>query len=96
MNAEELERQGDLLAELLNDPRTSIHDLVRLIEKDAVLTHRVLSLVNSARFGTRRRVTELREAVVLLGFRILRRLVDERRRRIRESKSTPRERETGF
>ena len=96
MNEEELERQSDLLAELLNDPRTAVDDLVRIIERDPVLADRVLALVNSARFGTRRRVTVLREAVVLLGFRILRRLVEERRRRLREGKVGPREREAGF
>lgn len=96
MNEEELEKQGATLAELLIDPRCSVSDVVRLIEQDPVLKERIMTLVNSARFGTRRRVIDLRDAVVLLGFRILRRLVEERRRRLLERRKRPREREAGF
>ena len=42
-------------------------DLVDILEKDPVLTGRILNLVNSAYFGLARRVNSIRHALVYLG-----------------------------
>jgi HD-like signal output (HDOD) protein len=65
-----------LLIELLNGALNfSSYDPQRLAEKlshDAVLTGRLLSRVNSAAFGLRTPVTNLRQTIVHLGFNLVR------------------------
>lgn len=65
-----------LLLELLGgDLNFSSYDPQRLAEKlahDAVLTGRLLSRVNSAAFGLRTPVTNLRQSIVHLGFNLVR------------------------
>ena len=78
MNEQELQRESTNLVGLLNNPDTSIYDLIRLIEQDPVLTRKIMTLVNSARYGTRRRIISLNQAIVLIGFRTLRQLVEDR------------------
>lgn len=51
---------------------SSMEMIERLIHQDAVLTFRVLRLVNSAVFGASREVTTVRQALMLLGQRRLR------------------------
>lgn len=58
--------QVQLLA-ALNAPNVSmslVHDLLR---RDAALTYRVLLLVNSARYGLKREIASLHEALVMIG-----------------------------
>jgi HD-like signal output (HDOD) protein len=80
MNEQELERQTTLSG-LLSDPGVPITDVIKLIEQDKELSARILTMANSANYGTRRRVTSLRQATVLIGFRNIRRLIEERRAR---------------
>lgn len=48
------------------------HELASLIASDQALTARMLRLANSAYYGFARRITTVRDAVVLLGFRTVR------------------------
>ena len=58
--------------ELTRNEDFVVADLVKCIEMDPALTARLLATVNSARFGLVRRVSNLQQAVTLLGRRTLR------------------------
>lgn len=77
MNEEQERMREANLTALLNDPRASIADLVEVIEQYEGLPERVLDTANSALYGARKRVINLRQAIVLIGFRNLRRLTRE-------------------
>ncbi len=62
------------LLELVDKPRSSSQNVSRLIEKDQVLTARLLKLANSAFYGFPRKVATIQHAVVLLGFNSVREL----------------------
>ncbi len=51
----------------LDDPNTGADEIGELISKDVSLTTRVLRMVNSARYGRRRKVTRISEAVMVMG-----------------------------
>jgi EAL and modified HD-GYP domain-containing signal transduction protein len=53
----------------LRDPDLSMSDLEDLVKHDVSISFRVLRLVNSAAFATRRQVTVLREALMMVGTR---------------------------
>ena len=57
---------------LAEDERFSAHELAAGIASDAALTARMLRLANSAYYGFPRRISTVRDAVVLLGFRAVR------------------------
>ncbi len=63
------------LNQLLSDPEAKIQDIAELVLKDHVLTAHVIRLANSSFFAKHREITNLREAIVFLGFRALRNLV---------------------
>lgn len=50
----------------------SAHELATIISSDQALTAKILRLSNSAYYGFPRRITTVRDAVVLLGFRAVR------------------------
>lgn len=52
---------------LINDPRSSVQDMVGIIKYDAAVTGQVLRLCNSAFFGLSRTVSSLQEAMGCLG-----------------------------
>ena len=58
--------------ELAEGDRFSAHELAQAIASDQALTAKVLRLSNSAYYGFPRRITTVRDAVVLLGFRAVR------------------------
>ena len=58
--------------ELAEGERFSAHELAQSISSDQALTAKVLRLSNSAYYGFPRRITTVRDAVVLLGFRAVR------------------------
>lgn len=58
--------------ELSEDGRFSAHELASLIASDQALTAKILRLANSPFYGFARRITTVRDAVVLLGFRAVR------------------------
>jgi HD-like signal output (HDOD) protein len=55
----------------IHDPLTTTESLVKLIHEDATLSMRVLRLANSATFGGRQKITDLRLACARLGMRNL-------------------------
>lgn len=56
----------------LEDPAAEIEELERLIVQDVTLTYRLLRQVNSAAFALRREVESVRQAIILLGSRLIR------------------------
>ena len=58
--------------ELTEGARFSAHELAQAIAADQALTAKLLRLSNSAYYGFPRRITTVRDAVVLLGFRAVR------------------------
>ena len=60
------------LNELLQDPNTPITDISDIIEKDQAMSLRVLKLVNSAFYGIQKEVSDIGNAIVLLGFNTVR------------------------
>lgn len=55
-----------------SDPNSSAKDLANVIKLDPSLTVRVLRIVNSAYYGLPRKIAELSEAVMILGFKTVR------------------------
>ncbi len=68
--------QGQLTAlellRLLNDPETGFDEIEAVVSRDMSLSYRLLRHLNSPVMGLRRRVTSIREALVLLGERNVR------------------------
>lgn len=60
------------ILELTEGDRFSAHELATVISSDQALTAKMLRLSNSAYYGFPRRITTVRDAVVLLGFRAVR------------------------
>ena len=56
----------------LEDPETSIVNVSETIEKDQAMALKILKLVNSAFYGLKSRVSDIKNAVVLLGFNAVR------------------------
>lgn len=57
---------------ITSEDRFSAHELANVISADQALTAKMLRLSNSAYYGFARRITTMRDAVVLLGFREVR------------------------
>jgi putative nucleotidyltransferase with HDIG domain len=62
------------LMAMMEDPHTSAKDVQWIISRDPALAMRVLRLVNSAYYGLSQRVSDLNQAVVILGFNVIRSL----------------------
>jgi c-di-GMP-related signal transduction protein len=56
----------------LNRPDVNVHKLDDIIKQEMSIAFRVLRLVNSVAFGTRKRIESIREALVFLGLDIVR------------------------
>ena len=63
------------LTRMIGDENTTAPQIASLIEKDQVLTGKVLKMVNSAFYGFPRRISTVANAIVLLGFNVIRTLV---------------------
>ena len=57
---------------MLQDNDVSVQKMGDIIESDQVLTSRILRLVNSAFYGFRSRIVDIRQAVMILGFNTVR------------------------
>lgn len=77
MNEPEFERQEAELDYRLNNPMTSVKELAEVIEPNEALKERVIARANSALYGSRRKVENLMQAIVLIGFRNVRVIVSE-------------------
>ncbi len=62
------------LAEVTRDQKGSVTDLTKLVETDPAMMARLLRLVNSPAYGFPRKISSLRESIVILGFDAIRRL----------------------
>ena len=60
------------LNRLLQDPDTSVARISQTIEKDQATALKILKLVNSAFYGLQSKVSEIRSAVIMLGFNAVR------------------------
>jgi putative nucleotidyltransferase with HDIG domain len=63
------------ITELVNDPKSSVKDIARIITDDQVLTARLLKLVNSSFYGFPHRISTVNSTIVLLGFDAIRSLL---------------------
>jgi HD-like signal output (HDOD) protein/GGDEF domain-containing protein len=63
------------VVELTNQPAIDTHALKKCIENDPALTTKILRVVNSSLFGLSRQVTDLNQALTLLGTKPLKLLV---------------------
>lgn len=63
------------LTKLLGDENTTALQLAEVIEKDQVLTSKMLKMVNSAFYGFPRRISTVSTAIVLLGFNVISTLI---------------------
>jgi putative nucleotidyltransferase with HDIG domain len=62
------------ILQLTRDPNCSARDLVQVIDKDPVVTVKVLRVVNSTYFALPRQITSIDHAVVYLGFNTIKNL----------------------
>ncbi len=62
------------LLELAEDPNASMKDLARIVKTDPGISAKVLGLVNSALYGLRQKIADVSEAVVYLGFDVVKRM----------------------
>ncbi len=62
------------ILELTRDVNCSPKDLVQVIDKDPVVTVKVLRVVNSAYYGLPKQITSINHAVVYLGFNTIKNL----------------------
>jgi putative nucleotidyltransferase with HDIG domain len=60
------------LNKLLQDPDTSVARISQTIEKDQAIALKILKLVNSAFYGSKHRISDVRNAVIMLGFNAVR------------------------
>lgn len=60
------------LNELVNDPRSTIKDICRVLETDTALTARLLKIVNSPLYGFTSRIDTISRAVTIVGTHELR------------------------
>jgi len=60
------------LNKYLQDPDTSIKTVCETVEKDQAITLKILRLVNSAFYGFKSKISDLRNAIILLGYSAVR------------------------
>jgi putative nucleotidyltransferase with HDIG domain len=60
------------VVEVANDPNSGAEDLRKVLEHDAAMSARVLRCVNSSAYALRSKVTNLQQAIALLGMRAVR------------------------
>ncbi len=63
------------LLALMDAPGTSVKQLQDVVARDPALATKVLRLVNSSYYGMPSRISDIQQAVVILGFKVLRSVV---------------------
>lgn len=63
-----IERVVTEMIRVINDPTSSAKDLKEIIEVDPPLAGKVLQRANSAYYARRRRISEIQQAIILIGF----------------------------
>jgi HD-like signal output (HDOD) protein len=64
-----------ILINQFNDPDTEIKDIARNVEKEQIISLKVLRLVNSAYFSLPKKIDSIEEAVIMLGLNQLKTLI---------------------
>jgi len=60
---------------MADDPKTTVTQLAEVIGRDQVLSGKVLKMVNSPTYGFPRRIASIHNALVLLGFNVVKSLI---------------------
>lgn len=60
------------MLQLIHDPDAEVSQLEQVLKQDVALSYKLLRFVNSAAFGFKREIKSMRQAIVMLGFRELR------------------------
>ncbi len=63
------------ITKVINDPNTSAYDLAKIIAEDPALTAKILKLTNSSFYGIPRSITNVKQAIVILGMEAVKSLV---------------------
>jgi HD-like signal output (HDOD) protein len=63
------------ISRIVENPETSVADVGRLISQDQVLSAKVLRMANSAFFGMSRKISSISQALIILGFEVVKGLV---------------------
>ena len=63
------------ILQMINHPDVRVERVADLLLQDKVLTTQIIRMVNSAFWGVRKRVTSVREAIVLLGLKEIKNVV---------------------
>ena len=66
---------ASLVLKMLDDPKSSAPEITNVITREPALSGQILKTINSAYFGLKQKVTNLNQAVTLMGFRKIRQLV---------------------
>ena len=74
-NLPTLPASANRLIEAVNDPDISVRNIGRIVGQDPALTAKVMRLANSSYYGLPRRVTNMEDASVVLGLRVIQTLV---------------------
>lgn len=59
------------LLQIIDDPKSTVQDVNRVVTQDPALASKILKLVNSAYLGLANKVSSLSQAIVLLGFNMI-------------------------
>jgi len=70
-----LPKTGAKILALLEEPKTSADEIEKILKYDPGLTENFLKLANSTYFGIPSKVTSVKQAIVLLGFKRLKQIV---------------------
>ncbi len=63
------------LTKALSDPKTKADDVAEIVKQDSAMVVKILQLVNSAFFGRSKSITNINQAVIRLGFQMVKNLV---------------------
>jgi len=66
-----LPRAASAILHLVDDPKTNAQDVNRILAKDTAMASKILRLVNSAYYGLPKKISNLNQAIVILGFSTL-------------------------
>ncbi len=63
------------LLECINDPKTNSSQVASIVSQDMSISAKILRLSNSAFYGLPRTITNIKEAVIILGFKVINTMV---------------------
>ncbi|MFQ5431850.1 MAG: HDOD domain-containing protein [Nitrospinota bacterium] len=63
------------ICRVADDPRSTCREISTIVERDQVITTKVLRLINSAFYGIPRKITKLEQAITLLGISAVKNLI---------------------